>query len=61
MSSSVEVRSTARWCSSPARLGASYNQGVLTLRIPVAEPAKPRKVQISSGKGQAIDAASSRS
>lgn len=43
------------------KLEASYNQGVLTLRIPVAEPAKPRKVQISSGKGQAIDATSSRS
>lgn len=43
------------------KLEASYNQGVLTLRIPVAEPAKPRKVQISSPKGQAIDATSSRS
>ena len=28
---------------------ASYETGVLTLRIPVAESAKPRKVQISEG------------
>jgi HSP20 family protein len=31
------------------RLVASYETGVLTLRIPVAESAKPRKVQISEG------------
>jgi HSP20 family protein len=29
-------------------VGASYSYGVLTLRIPVAEQAKPRKIQISS-------------
>ena len=29
---------------------ADYDQGVLRLRVPVAEQAKPRKVQISSGK-----------
>ena len=29
------------------RLVASYETGVLTLRIPVAESAKPRKVQIT--------------
>ena len=29
-------------------VGASYSSGVLTLRIPVAEQAKPRKIQISS-------------
>ena len=29
-------------------VGASYNSGVLTLRIQVAEQAKPRKIQISS-------------
>lgn len=28
---------------------ASYDAGVLTLRIPVAEQAKPRKIEISSG------------
>jgi len=27
---------------------ASYDAGVLTLRIPVAEQAKPRKISISS-------------
>jgi HSP20 family protein len=31
------------------RLTASYDAGVLTLTIPVAEKAKPRKVQISPG------------
>jgi len=36
---------------------ADYDAGVLTLRIPVAEQAKPRKIQISSGQGgtQAIN------
>ena len=28
-------------------VGASYSSGVLTVRIPVAEQAKPRKIQIS--------------
>ncbi len=28
---------------------ASYDAGVLTLRIPVAEQAKPRKIEISAG------------
>ena len=39
-------------------VGAAYNAGVLTLRIPVAEQAKPRKIQISSDDGdrQAINA-----
>ncbi len=32
----------------PDRLEATYDQGVLTLTIPVAERAKPRRVQISS-------------
>ena len=39
-------------------VGASYSSGVLTLRIPVAEQAKPRKISITS-KGedrQAINA-----
>ena len=33
-------------------LNAHYEHGVLTLRIPVAEQAKPRRVQITSGEGQ---------
>lgn len=46
----------------PERIGASYDQGVLTVTIPVAEQAKPRKVEISAGgaSGSAtIDANSS--
>ena len=35
------------------RLEASYEHGVLTVRIPVAEQAKPRKVQIHVGSPQA--------
>jgi HSP20 family protein len=31
------------------RMDASYDNGVLTLRIPVADQAKPRKVAITSG------------
>jgi HSP20 family protein len=40
------------------RIEASYDMGVLTLRIPVAERAKPRKISISSGadEKQAISA-----
>ncbi len=39
------------------RLVASYETGVLILRIPVAESAKPRKVQISEGAdGRTIEA-----
>ncbi|MDT5324396.1 MAG: hypothetical protein QOF25_1548, partial [Mycobacterium sp.] len=30
-------------------ISADYDAGVLTLRIPVAEKAKPRKVQIGGG------------
>ncbi len=33
------------------KIEAAYNGGVLRLRIPVAEEAKPRKVQITSGEG----------
>ncbi|MEU4653800.1 Hsp20/alpha crystallin family protein [Streptomyces sp. NPDC023723] len=31
------------------RVDASYDAGVLTLRIPVAEQAKPRRIQIGGG------------
>jgi len=34
------------------RVQASYDAGVLTLRIPVAEKAKPRKIQISQPQEQ---------
>ncbi len=46
------------------RIQASCDNGVLTLRIPVAEAAKPRKVEISSsgsGNSQAIPAQSTSS
>ncbi len=32
-------------------INAHYDAGVLTLRIPVAEAAKPRKIEISAGGG----------
>jgi HSP20 family protein len=40
------------------RIEASYSSGVLSLRIPVAEKAKPRKITINSNGNdrQAIDA-----
>ena len=31
------------------RVEAHYNDGVLTLRIPIAEKAKPRKIEITGG------------
>ena len=34
------------------RVSASYEAGVLTLRIPVAEQAKPRKIEISAAEGE---------
>jgi HSP20 family protein len=33
----------------PDHIAASYEHGVLTLRIPIAEKAKPRKISISVG------------
>jgi HSP20 family protein len=41
------------------RIQAAYENGVLTLRIPVAEQAKPRKVQISAAKQQSAAISSS--
>ncbi|MGI8758394.1 MAG: Hsp20/alpha crystallin family protein [Acidimicrobiales bacterium] len=43
------------------RIEASQDHGVLTVSIPVAEQAKPRRVEISDGggKARAIDAPSS--
>jgi HSP20 family protein len=42
----------------PDRIDAEYQAGVLTLRIPIAEQAKPRKVEIKSDQDSrvAIDA-----
>jgi HSP20 family protein len=34
------------------RLSAEYDAGVLTIKIPVAEQAKPRKVEISANSGR---------
>jgi HSP20 family protein len=34
---------------------ASYDAGVLTLRVPVAEKAKPRRVEIASGGRAALE------
>jgi HSP20 family protein len=33
------------------RVEANYDAGVLTLRIPIAEKAKPRKIEITGGGG----------
>ena len=45
----------------PERIEASYDQGVLTVTIPVAEQAKARKVEINAGASgpTTIDASSS--
>jgi HSP20 family protein len=39
------------------RLQASYDNGVLTLSIPVAERAKPRKVEVAAGRTEELAAA----
>jgi HSP20 family protein len=36
------------------RIEASYDAGVLTMRIPVAEQAKPRKIEVSAGTAKQI-------
>jgi HSP20 family protein len=44
------------------RVEASYDNGVLSVRIPVAEQAKPRKVEITAGAGaRTIEATGSES
>ena len=40
---------------------ANYEQGVLTLHIPVAEKAKPRKVEVTTGGEPAVEVVSSAS
>ena len=34
-----------------SQIKANYDAGVLTLRIPIAEQAKPRKIEIGGGQG----------
>ena len=41
-----------------SELTADYDLGVLTVTVPVAESAKPRKVAVGAGRAAAIDAAS---
>ncbi len=36
------------------RIEATYNDGVLSLAIPVAEEAKPRKIEVSHGSGSTL-------
>ncbi len=44
----------------PDRIQADYDHGVLTVTIPVAEQAKPRRVEVGQGDGgKAIDTPSS--
>ena len=43
----------------PDKIAANYDQGVLTLHIPIAERAKPRKVEISSGSPEAVEVTTS--
>lgn len=41
------------------RISANYDQGVLTLHIPVAERAKPRKVEVSAGAPEPVEVTAS--
>lgn len=41
-----------------AELTAEYDLGVLTIHVPVAESAKPRRIPVGTAKSTAIDAAS---
>ena len=43
----------------PDQIRANYDHGVLTLHIPVAERAKPRKVEISAGTPEAVEVTTS--
>jgi HSP20 family protein len=43
----------------PDGIVANYDQGVLTLHIPIAEKAKPRRVEVSSGGPEAVEVATS--
>jgi HSP20 family protein len=43
------------------RIAANYENGVLTITIPMAESAKPRKVEITAGAGQPAITAGSQS
>ncbi len=43
----------------PEHIEANFSDGVLSLRIPIAEKAKPRKITISPGTSPAIEAESS--
>jgi len=36
------------------RIDARYDDGVLTLRIPVAEQAKPRRIPVAAGEGHKV-------
>lgn len=38
---------------------ADYHAGVLTLRIPIAEKAQPKKIEVGSSRADAIDVTSS--
>jgi HSP20 family protein len=43
----------------PDQLSADYADGVLTLRVPIAEKAKPRRIEVTHGNGQKVIEAAS--